>query len=1163
MGEPLSPDRVFDFPMDEPEPHPACDFLNKKKLNYTQDLLFQEEIIENGNAPIETKTIDGKETVIPPTSVEEKAQRRAELKARRTLLMALPNEHQLKFNSYKDAKTLMQTIENRFGGVIEQTYERIQKLISQMKMHGEVIPQKEINQKFLRSLSQEWTMHTITMRTRRFLKNTRRKLDMANKERIRKENRAPIIEDWVSESEEEDESKFQTVKPDFTKIEGNPQQDLKDKRVIDIGCSRHMRRNRFYLTDYEEINGGFVAFRDLKLTNESHVLLKVTRKDNMYSVDLKNVIPQGGIENLINLRMKVIRYDNRTKFKNRVMNQFCEMKGIKREFSVARTLQQNGVAKRKNKTLIEAARTMLADLKLPTTFWAEVVNTTYYVQNRVLVIKPNNRTPYELFLGRKHALSFMKPFECLVTILNTIDHLGKFDGKTDERFFIGYSTNSKAFRVFNSRTRIVEQNLHVKFSENTHNIVGSGPNWLFYIDALTKSINYKPVVVGNQSNGSVGTKECDNVGKTRVEIVAKKDYILLPLWTQDLPFSSSTKDSPGVGYKPSREEEKKDTEDPGNEDSNTPITKEPRVNQEKDSVNNTNRVNAISSTVNAASNEVNVVGGKSSIKIPNDPNMPELEDISIFKDSNEDVFGAKADLNNLESTFQVSPIPITRIHKDHPLQQVIGYLHSAPQIRRMLKNLEACGLVSSKWVCRNKMDERGSVIKNKARLVTQGHTQEEGIGYDEVFAPVVRIEPIRMFLAYASFKDFVVYQMDVKSSFLYGKIKEEVYVCQPLGFEDSDFPNKVYKVEKVLYGLHQVPRTWPDIMFAVCACAKFQVNPKISHLYAVRKIFRYLKGASLERKSTTGGCQFLGCRLISWQCKKQTVVANFITEAEYIAVSNCCRQVLWIQNQLIGATTCQGGWKKVVIFEASIRRGLRFGDEGGIDSLPNETIFEQLSLMGVLNLETTKTAQAKEISRLKKRVKRLEKKRKSRTYELKILYKIFAESVDVAKQDLIDAITLAKCLIEIKVTAAGTRPKAKNIVMQEPSETPTTIPIYLKVQDKGKGIMVEEPLKMKKKDQINFDEQEARILQAEINEQDRLVEEKAQHIKDENLAWDNVQAIIDADYELAARLQEEEQGELTIEEKSRLFVELIDKRKKHFAKLRAEKKTSNQSLKEE
>ncbi|GJV40065.1 putative ribonuclease H-like domain-containing protein [Tanacetum coccineum] len=575
--------------------------------------------------------------------------------------------------------------------------------------------------------------------------------------------------------------------------------------------------------------------------------------------------------------------------------------------------------------------------------------------------------------GRKHALSFMRPFGCLVTILNTIDHLGKFDGKADEGFFIGYSTNSKAFRVFNSRTRIVEENLHVQFSENRPNIVGSGLNWLFDIDALARSMNYKPVVAGNQSNGNAGTKACDD----------------------------NSKDSPDVGFKPLGEEEKKDAEDPGNEDSEVPSIEEPRVYQEKDdNVSNTNNVNTasntintISPTVNAAGIKVNVVDPKSSIELPNDPNMPELEDIDELLQFKLQMVWTLVDLTNEK--------------------RVIG----------------------TKWVYRNKKDERGIVIKNKSRLVAQGYTQEEGIYYDE---------------------------MDVNSAFLYGKIKEEVYVCQPPRFEDPDFPNRVYKVEKALHRLHQAPRAWyetlstylldngfqrgkiyktlfirrvksdillvqvyvdgiifgstkkslciefekmmhkkfqmssigeltfflglqvkqkedgifisqdkyvieilkkfgftdvktastpmethkpllkdadgedvdehlyrsmigslmyltssrPDIMFAVCACARFQVNPKSSHLYAVKRIFRYLKGqpklglwypkdspfdlvaytdsdyarASLDRKSTTGGCQFLGCRLISWQCKKQTVVANSTTEAEYIAASNCCGQ---------------------------------------------------------------------------------------------------------------------------------------------------------------------------------------------------------------------------------------------------------------------------------
>ncbi|GJR61363.1 putative ribonuclease H-like domain-containing protein [Tanacetum coccineum] len=426
----------------------------------------------------------------------------------------------------------------------------------------------------------------------------------------------------------------------------------------------------------------------------------------------------------------------------------------------------------------------------------------------------------------------MRPFGCPVTILNTIDHLGKFDGKTDEGFFVGYSTNSKAFRVFNSRTRIVEENLHVQFSENTPNIAESRPNWLFDIDVLTNSINYKPVVAGNQSNGNAGTKACNDAGKARMETTPSKDYILLLMWPADPLFSQDSKSSLDAGFKPSREEEKKDVEDLGNEsgnptegkDSEFPSIEEPRINQEKDDNinktnninttsdgNNTNNVNAISSTV--VGSKVNVVDPKTSIELPNDPNMPESDDI-VYSDDDEDV-GAEADMNNLDAFMPVSPIPTTRIHINHPVDQIIRDLNSSPQTRRMTKNLKEHGLFSlvqqrtnhkdfqnylfayflsqeePKKVYKNKKDERGIMIKNKARLVAQGYTQEEGINYDKVFAPIARIEAIRLFLAYASFKDFVVYQMDVKSDFLYGKIKEEVYVCQPPGFEDANFPDRV------------------------------------------------------------------------------------------------------------------------------------------------------------------------------------------------------------------------------------------------------------------------------------------------------------------------------------------------------------------------------------
>ncbi|GKB48574.1 putative ribonuclease H-like domain-containing protein, partial [Tanacetum coccineum] len=221
------------------------------------------------------------------------------------------------------------------------------------------------------------------------------------------------------------------------------------------------------------------------------------------------------------------------------------------------------------------------------------------------------------------------------------DHLGKFDGKADDGFFVGYSLNSKAFRVFNSKTRILEENLDIRFSESTPNVVGSGPDWIFDIDALTRTTNYETIVASTQSNSFADPK-------------------------------SSHDD----GSKPSNDDGKKVDEDP---------RKESKCNdQEKeDNVNSNNNVNT------AGINEVNNVGGITSIELPFDPNMPSLEDYSIFdfsKDDEDD--GAEADMNNLDTTIQVSPNLTTNIHKDHPLDQVIGDFQSATQTRKMSKNLK-------------------------------------------------------------------------------------------------------------------------------------------------------------------------------------------------------------------------------------------------------------------------------------------------------------------------------------------------------------------------------------------------------------------------------------------------------------------------------------------
>ncbi|GJZ53031.1 putative ribonuclease H-like domain-containing protein [Tanacetum coccineum] len=763
----------------------------------------------------------------------------------------------------------------------------------------------------------------------------------------------------------------------------------------------------------------------------------------------------------------------------------------------------------------------------------------------------------------------MKPFGCPVTILNTRDHLGKFEGKADEGYFVGYSVVSKAMRVFNKRTRIVEETLNIRFLENSPNVKGNGPDWLFDVDSLSISMNYVPVVAGNKTNGIAGTKDNTVAGQAQKEKEPEQEYILIPICTTDPSISQGPKDRErDTGIKLTEVDENEASDTSGKDDEPTRSESE-RLNQREMQTKNTNSTNGINTVstpvstarptvdtvvpsppVNTARPSVNTANAfeehlferfspfKNAFSLPPVPNISSMDNTGIFGNAydDEDV-EEEVDMNNVNSSYTVPDTSFTKFHKDHPEDQVIGSLKTPVQTRHMTKTTEEHGLISSvhqlrrtnhkdfqnclfacflsqkepkkvlqaledpswveamqnellqfkllnvwslvdlprdkwaigtKWVFRNKKDERGIVVKNKARLVAQGHTQEEGIDYDEVFAPVARIEAIRLFLAYASFKDFVVYQMDVKSAFLYGKIEEEVYVCQPPGFEDPHFPNKVYKVEKALYGLHQAPRAWyetlstylldngfhrgqidktlfirrhkddillvqvyvddiifgstkkemstefeklmhdkfqmssmrelsfflglqvkqesdgifisqdkyvakilkkfdlalikiasipmetnkpltkdeeaenvdvhlyrsmigslmyltasrPDIMFIVCACARFQVTLKTSHLHVVKRIFRHLKGqpklglwyprdspfdleafsdsdyagASIDRKSTTGGYQFHGKRLISWQCKKQTIVANSTTEAEYVAAANYYGQVLWIQN---------------------------------------------------------------------------------------------------------------------------------------------------------------------------------------------------------------------------------------------------------------------------
>nr|GEU94673.1 hypothetical protein [Tanacetum cinerariifolium] len=1189
------------------------------------------EVILNGDSPVPTRIVEGILQPVAPTTAEQKLARKNELKARGTLLMDLPDKHRLKFNSYKDVKTLMEAINKIFGGNTET--KKVQKTLEAArnkadleeqslddlfnslkiyktevkqssstvsvavsifdvyaKMHVSSLPNvdslsnaviyslfvsqstsprldnkdlKQIDVDDLEEMDLRWQMAMLTTRKGHFARKCRspkdsRRNGIAEPQRrivpvetstsnalvsqcdgvgsydwsyqaeeepanfalmafsslsfssdtdlsptkpaqdLSYTNRptASIIEDWVSDSKDESETKAPQIVPSFVqsskqvksprhsiqpvetsipvdtpkpsspksnssgnrrnrktcfvcksmdhlikdcdyhakkmaqttpknyahrgnhkqyaslthtnpqkhmvpaavltqsklvsiiavrplvsavvpKIKGNPQYALKDKGVIDSGCSRHMTGNMSYLFDFEELNGGYVTFGgnpnggkisgkgkiktgkldfddvyfvkelkfnlfsvsqmcdkknsvlftdteclvlslDFKLPDESQVMLRVPRENNMYNVNLKNIVPSGNLtclfaketinesnlwhRRLTHINFKTInklvkgnlvrglptkvfkndntcvackkgrqhrafcktkhvssvdqplfrlhmdlfgptfvkslnkksyclvvtddysRSDNETEFKNNDLNQFCGVKGIKKEFSVPRTLQQNDIAERKNMTLIEAARTMLADSLLPISFWAEAVNTACYVQNRVLVTKPHNKTPYELLHGRTPSISFMRPFGCPVTILNTLDSLGE---EVDQQYML--------YPVWSFG------------STNPQNYDGDAA-----FDGKEHDFDAKKLeseVILSPSSSAQSRKQDD---KTKKEAKGKS-HVESFIRYKDLSA------------------EFEDCSDNSSNEVNAAGTIVPTVGQ--NSPNSTNTFSAAGPSNAVASPTY----GKSlfidASQLSNDPDIPELKDITYSHD--EDDVGVEADLSNLETSITVSPILTTRVHKDHLVSQIIGDLFSTTQTRSMTRVdkdqgglsqmfnddfhtcMFACFLsheepkrvhqafkdsswikamqeellqfkmqkvwvlvdlpygkraIGTKWVFKNKNDERGIVVRNKARLVAQGHTQEEGIDYEEVFAPVARIEAIRLFLAYASFMGFMVYQMNVKSEFLYEIIEKEVYVCQPPGFEDPDHPDKVYKVVKALYGLHQAPRAWYETL---------------------------------------------------------------------------------------------------------------------------------------------------------------------------------------------------------------------------------------------------------------------------------------------------------------------------------------------------------------
>nr|GFB51783.1 hypothetical protein [Tanacetum cinerariifolium] len=429
------------------------------------------------------------------------------------------------------------------------------------------------------------------------------------------------------------------------------------------------------------------------------------------------------------------------------------------------------------------------------------------------------------------------------TILNTLDPLGKFQGKVDKGFLVGYSVCHKAFRVFTSRTRIVQETFHVNFMENKPNVAGSGPTWLFYIDSLSKTMNYHPVLAENQSN---------------LTAEGTQTYVLLPVLSDGSTNPKNNKDahtgrnkhnddiqksvSPSCGDQAKEQGDKAVNKDKGQSPDVT-ITGFRDLNEEfVDCINNSsNGVSAAGPSVSAAgleftnsTNDITTVGplvSAAELNFTNSTNdvsaagpsnaaMPNLEDLS----HNADDVGAEADTNNMESVISVSHLPTTRIHKDHPISQIIGDLSSTTQTRSMARGVRdqggisqmfnddfhTCMAIGTKWVYRNKKDKRGVVIRNKARLVAQGHTQEEGIDYEEV-----KQKKDGIFIT----QDKYVAKILRKFRLTEGKSASTLIDAKKPLLKDSDGEDvNVHTYRSMLGSLMYLASSRPDIMFAVCSC---------------------------------------------------------------------------------------------------------------------------------------------------------------------------------------------------------------------------------------------------------------------------------------------------------------------------------------------------------
>nr|GEZ46492.1 retrovirus-related Pol polyprotein from transposon TNT 1-94 [Tanacetum cinerariifolium] len=503
----------------------------------------------------------------------------------------------------------------------------------------------------------------------------------------------------------------------------------------------------------------------------------------------------------VNLQLQVqrVRTDNGTEFKYKTLAKFFDEVGISQQFSAARTPQQNGVVERRNRTLVEAARTMLTFANLSSFLWDEAIATACFTQNHSIIHKRFDKTPYELINKRKPNIRFFRVFGCRCYLLNDYEDVEKLKAKGDIRVFVGYSKESAAFGIYNKRTHKIHESVNVNFDE-----ISEMASKQFSLETGLSKLNE----TGKSSNLSV----------LQVFKASKKDLQDLFQDFYDEYFDSSK------------------------------IMKPPTT-------------NVGSSNVEVPSHEEEVFHeifesfqGESSLSSLNDDVQKSSEEV-ILPSSNTHSISNNMVLNALRDVDWVSA-----------MQEELDQF-SRLKVWRLVPRPEGKSVIKTKWIFKNKKDESSLVIRNKARLVAVGYSQQEGIDYDETFASVARIKTISLFLAYASHKDFTVFQMDVKTTFLNGIIKEEVYVGQP------SVPTPIVEQAKLKLNLVGKPVDHTD--------------------------YRSMIGSLMYVTSSRPNIMFATCdKLVCWSSKKQNCVSISTAESEYVAVSGCCAQVLWMRTQL-------------------------------------------------------------------------------------------------------------------------------------------------------------------------------------------------------------------------------------------------------------------------